>query len=138
MNDAETLARTIWGEARGEDYSGRIAVGCVIRNRVKSSILWWKRSPLEGEYVKVCRCPKQFSCWNEDDPNLAKLESVDESDDDYAECLDISKGLIIGEVPDITDGATHYYATSMKESPKWASKLYATRRIGRHIFLKEI
>ena len=29
----EYMARTIWGEARGEDEQGKIAVGHVIKNR---------------------------------------------------------------------------------------------------------
>ena len=33
--DIDTLARTIYGEARGESRQGKIAVACVILNRVK-------------------------------------------------------------------------------------------------------
>lgn len=41
--DAErAVAATIWGEARGESYEGKLAVGCVIRNRVESPG-WWGR-----------------------------------------------------------------------------------------------
>ena len=34
MNDQEVLARTLWGEARGEGPEGMTAVACTIMNRV--------------------------------------------------------------------------------------------------------
>lgn len=36
-NDLNLLARVIYGEARGEPYTGQVAVGAVVLNRVKSS-----------------------------------------------------------------------------------------------------
>lgn len=36
-NDVNLLARVIYGEARGEIYTGQVAVGAVVLNRVKSS-----------------------------------------------------------------------------------------------------
>ena len=36
-NDVNLLARLIYGEARGEPYTGQVAVGAVVMNRVKNS-----------------------------------------------------------------------------------------------------
>ena len=36
-NDVNLLARVIYGEARGEPYTGQVAVGAVVLNRVKNS-----------------------------------------------------------------------------------------------------
>ena len=36
-SDLNLLARIIYGEARGEPYTGQVAVGAVVLNRVKSS-----------------------------------------------------------------------------------------------------
>ena len=36
-NNVNLLARLIYGEARGEPYTGQVAVGAVVMNRVKSS-----------------------------------------------------------------------------------------------------
>lgn len=36
-NDVNLLARIIYGEARGEPYTGQVAVGAVVLNRVRSS-----------------------------------------------------------------------------------------------------
>ncbi len=72
--DIDVLARTIWGEARGEGIAGQIAVGWCIRNRVEMDLHndgrpdWWG----EG-YEGVCRAPWQFSCWNKNDPNFPYL-----------------------------------------------------------------
>ena len=41
--DRDILARTLWGEARGEGLAGQIAVACTIRNRVEDGRAksWW-------------------------------------------------------------------------------------------------
>ena len=36
-NDLNLLARLIYGEARGEPYTGQVAVGAVVLNRVRNS-----------------------------------------------------------------------------------------------------
>jgi hypothetical protein len=42
-NDRDILARTLWGEARGESLAGQIAVAWTIRNRVNdgNAKSWW-------------------------------------------------------------------------------------------------
>lgn len=61
--DIDILARTIYGEARGEPWEGKIAVAWVVRNRAERGG-WW------GDTIReVCLKPWQFSCWNETDPN---------------------------------------------------------------------
>ena len=60
--DQDILARTLWGEARGEGVAGQIAVAWSIRNRVEMDLHndgkpdWWG----EG-YAGVCKKPYQFS-----------------------------------------------------------------------------
>ncbi|PJB71692.1 MAG: hypothetical protein CO093_04590 [Alphaproteobacteria bacterium CG_4_9_14_3_um_filter_47_13] len=52
--DIEILARTIWGEARGEGQKGMLAVASVIMNRVRCGG-WW------GSTIQdVCRKPYQL------------------------------------------------------------------------------
>jgi hypothetical protein len=71
--DRDILARTIFGEARGEGVAGQIAVAWTIRNRVNDGKdkSWWG----EG-YAGVCQKPYQFSCWNKNDPNFAYLSGA--------------------------------------------------------------
>lgn len=71
--DRDILARTLWGEARGEGLAGQIAVAWTIRNRVNDGKAksWWG----EG-YAGVCQAPYQFSCWNKNDPNYQFLSGA--------------------------------------------------------------
>ena len=86
--EADVLARTIWGEARGEGLEGMRAVANVILNRVKIAELkngfWWG-----SNIIQVCQKPYQFSCWNRSDPNFKKLQAVDEADIYFASALRI-------------------------------------------------
>ena len=76
-NEIDILARTIWGEARGEGSQGMQAVANVIQNRVKQGG-WWGAT-----FAEVCKKKSQFSCWNEGDPNHAKLLAVTMTDRDF-------------------------------------------------------
>ncbi|WP_324730963.1 cell wall hydrolase [Pseudomonas paeninsulae] len=138
--ELDTLARTLWGEARGEGAAGQIAVAWCIRNRVEMDLHndgkpdWWG----EG-YVGVCRAPWQFSCWNKNDPNFAylvgqKLIPAGQ----FLTARESALAVIDGHEPDPTDGATHYYSTSMKTAPKWAARAQLTRKIGRHLFYRDV
>jgi hypothetical protein len=80
----DTFARTIWGEARGEGCLGMEAVAYVIRNRVRNP-RWWGK-----DYSSVCLAHSQFSCWNQNDPNLPKLRSVTDTDLQFKVALDVA------------------------------------------------
>ncbi|WP_039967753.1 cell wall hydrolase [Pseudomonas chlororaphis] len=134
--DRDILARTLWGEARGEGLAGQIAVAWTIRNRVNDGKTksWWG----EG-YVGVCQAPYQFSCWNKNDPNFPFLSGAKPIPaGQFAQALRAADQVIAGAVPDPTDGATHYYATTMAKAPAWAAKAKQTVRIGQHVFFKDV
>lgn len=70
------LAKTMWGEARGHGESGMRAVGHVIVNRAQA-----EKPKLFGQgVVGVATKPKQFSCWNANDPNWKLMKKMDEID----------------------------------------------------------
>ncbi len=135
MSEYEVMARTIYGEARGEyaridgGLAALIAVGNVILNRVHSRT--WFGLTVQA----VCLKPYQFSCWNVGDVNRLKLIQVPESDALYALCLMVAKGLVNGQIPDLTKGADHYYANHI-QPPKWAINADERLRIGAHRFFK--
>ena len=135
--DLDTLARTIWGEARGETRSGRQAVANVVMNRVADPG-WWTREPgFEADTVEAaCRMPWQFSCWNQNDPNSAKLAQVDTTNAAFRVCLALAGVAMSGQLPDITGGADHYHVKTMKNPPQWAKGRVPTAIIGRHAFYK--
>lgn len=136
--EVDTLARTIWGEARGEGVSGMEAVASVIMNRVNTDIGndgrpdWW------GEGVEaVCLKPQQFSCWNLDDGNRKKLLQVRaDSDPWFAHAIEIAKRAIAGELPDPTSGANHYLRHELVDKRSWSKGKTPTATIGPHVFFK--
>ncbi|MBP5966752.1 MULTISPECIES: cell wall hydrolase [Pseudomonas] len=138
--DRDILARTLWGEARGEGLAGQIAVAWTIRNRVEMDLHndgrpdWWG----EG-YAGVCLKKYQFSCWNKNDPNYPYLSGAKEIPPKQFAQARRAAGLVIsGAEPDITGGATHYYATTMPKPPAWAKDATQTFRLGHHIFFKDV
>ncbi|MBI3904418.1 MAG: cell wall hydrolase [Pseudomonas fluorescens] len=135
-NDIDVLARTLWGEARGEGPAGQVAVAWTIRNRVNDGKAksWWG----EG-YAGVCQAPYQFSCWNKNDPNYPYLSGAKQiPPSQYALVLQSAKIVVDGDTPDPTGGATHYYAKSMKTPPKWVSGAKRTVTIGNHVFFRDV
>jgi spore germination cell wall hydrolase CwlJ-like protein len=134
--DRDMLARTLWGEARGESLAGQIAVAWTIRNRVNDGKLrsWWG----EG-YAGVCLAPHQFSCWNKNDPNFAYLSGARQIPfRELVQARIAADQVIDGKVPDPTGGATHYYAIAMKTAPAWAAKAKLTLKLGGHVFFKDV
>ena len=97
------MSATIWGEARGEPFEGRVAVAWVIINR--SRMPGWS-----GEDIRfsVCSARWQFSCWF--DAQAERVRFVDERNEKLAACLDVAKRVMAGEIADPTGGADHYYA----------------------------
>ena len=134
--DRDVLARTIYGEARGEGMAGMIAVGWTIRNRVNDGKdkSWWG----EG-YACVCQAPYQFSCWNKNDPNYPYLSGAKPIPaPEFAKCKAAAIAVIDGSLADPTGGATHYYAATMPRPPGWTGAAKKTVVIGQHIFYKDV
>lgn len=139
LTDAQIVALTLWGEARSEPVEGRIAVACVLRNRLRAGR--WGRT-----YDSVCLWPYQFSCWNHGDPNLPKLDAFRTQfeagkapvDTVLRECLWIADGLMVNAILPRVGQSTHYYATSLVKPPKWAAGGQFIARIGRHLFFEGV
>lgn len=131
----DTLARTLWGEARGEGSAGMQAVAQVILNRrevsKKLGSYWWG-----NDIVQICQKPYQFSCWNKDDPNRAKLiQLTADSDIYFVTALRIARRAIAGTLgQDVTDGSTHYHAAGI--TPYWVKDNKPNAVLGKHIFYK--
>ena len=130
--DIQTAARTVWGEARGEPFLGKVAVAHVLLNRQRAG-RWFSGDSLSS----TCLKSKQFSCWNTNDPNLSKMEKVTLDDSSFQDCMLATLLAALGREPDPTLGATHYHACYI-DIPKWARSGEKTRVIGRHIFYKGV
>jgi spore germination cell wall hydrolase CwlJ-like protein len=133
-NEALVLAQTIYGEARGElsrvegGLSALIAVGNVVMNRCLK-----ERTSLE----QVCKRPFQFSCWNSTDPNFLEIEHATvRHTPEFLVCMHVAGELLSMNWPDLTNGATHYYAQYLTV-PYWVKDMQLRAKIGRHLFFKE-
>lgn len=139
--DIDTLARTLYGEARGEDRQGKIAVACVVINRVKKRkmagyrIIGGVKTPTIDA---TCLKPWQFSCWNKNDPNREKCLNVTTSNTKFAECLEIATLAVNDKLTDITKGATHYYNPKACAQPRWAYGKKPCAVVGHHLFFNDI
>lgn len=130
FSDEEIVARTLWGEARGEGYTGQQAVCNVIFNRSKKPS-WWGINPRT-----VCLHPCQFSCWNHSDPNRSKIMEVADTDAMLAQCLGIARLAFSGTLDDITSSADSYKVVGTYAA--WAIGLIPTATIGKQEFYKTV
>lgn len=139
-DQADVLARTLWGEARGEGMDGMAAVANVVCNRARIGG-WWG-----GTVKDVCLKRAQFSCWNEADPNRDKMLALTPADPQFADALVLAHAACAGLLRDRTGGATHYYVehpngaggATYDTRPGWAARATVTARLGRHVFVKDV
>lgn len=129
-HDLHIMALTIYGEARGESYAGKVAVANVIKNRYLIGKKYRKHT--WGNSISgVCLANKQFSVWND---GGRFLNRVGKNNYHYQQSYAIAKGVMNGSIKDNTYGANHYHATYVK--PKWSRRLTHTITIGNHIFYR--
>lgn len=110
------LAKTIYGEARGESVETMLAVGWVIRNRLYSG-------HYGGTYKDVVLQPKQFSCWNKNDPNYKVIKGRIKGR--YWEvCIGVAIVVMQSiEKHNPVVEVRHYYDKSMDSNPpSWAEE----------------
>ena len=113
-SDLNLLARLIYGEARGESYTGKVAVGAVVLNRVKSA-------SFPNTVSGVIYQPYAFTAVSDGQINLTPDQS----------CMEAAKAAMNGWDP--TYGAIYYYNPSTATS-KWIFSRKTTVTIGNHVF----
>ena len=128
ISDTALAAITIWQEARGEAYEGKLAVAEVIRNRMK------ERYASDGTVAGTVLRPKQFSGWNGGDPNRIPSLKIDDGDEAAAGCIRAWKEAMEQNTY-TAKGALLYYAPALA-APEWARGCTELARIGRHVFLR--
>lgn len=132
-DDLRIMAKTIWGEARGEDRAGQEAVAWVIRNRAHDTRWAGDLLGRKGAVSRVCLQPWQFSCWNDTDPNHSLLINL--SDDQIALQREIALAVLSGAQVDPTGGAQYYFNPSVV-TPSWANGMTKMAAIGHHDFYR--
>jgi len=124
-DDLDLLIAVIRGEAEAEPFIGKLAVACVIRNRVND-----KRWP--NSYRDVILQPKQFSCFMDGffRPGILMHEHDKLW---WRECRFAAWGILHDCVGDITKGANHYYAHYI-DTPYWAEGKTPVFEVDKHRF----
>ncbi|MBO5927128.1 MAG: spore cortex-lytic enzyme [Clostridia bacterium] len=113
-SDVNLLARLIYAEARGESYTGQVAVGAVVLNRVKSSSF---PNTISG----VVYQPYAFTCVNDGQINLTPNNSA------YSAARDAMNGW------DPSYGSIYYYNPRVATS-SWIFSRPTVVTIGNHVF----
>ncbi|PCI54072.1 MAG: hypothetical protein COB36_11085 [Alphaproteobacteria bacterium] len=135
LKDQDILARTVWGEARGQGYAGMQAVASVVLNRLK-------RGGFGNTVAQVCQKPYQFSVWNANDANRNLILAVNEDNAEFQRAILIASRAMHGNLPDNTGGADHYLNITVTKRlrggtlPSWVDLSRKTAKIGAHTFLK--
>lgn len=113
-NDLYLLAKCVHAEARGESYTGQVAVAAVILNRVKSA-------DFPNTIAGVIYQPWAFTAVNDGQINLEPNQSA------YNAARDALNGW------DPTYGALYYY-NPRTATNKWIYSKKTTVTIGKHVF----
>lgn len=133
LTDIDILARTIFGEARGEPYEGKWGVGRTIVNRWKSG-KWFA-----GKFIAdTAQMPWQYSCWNRGDPTRQRMVDAEWKEQSLRECMKAAMDAINGP-PNLwfSDNICHYHADHIR-TPNWAEGKTSAGRLGSHLFFKDI
>lgn len=115
-SDIYLLAKVVYAEARGEPYTGKVAVAAVVLNRVKSSSF---PNTISG----VVYQPYAFTAVNDGQINLTPNE----------ECKKAAQDAINGWDP--TYGCLYYYNPAVATS-SWIFSRPTVITIGNHVFAK--
>ena len=115
-SNVNLLARLIYGEARGEPYTGQVAVGAVVMNRVKSS-------SFPNSVSGVIYQSGAFDAVRDGQINLSPDSTAKKAAQDAINGWDPSYGAI-------------YYFNPSTATNKWIWSRPMTITIGRHRFCK--
>ena len=115
-NNVNLLARIINGEARGETYTGQVAVGAVVLNRVRSSSF---PNTISG----VIYQPGAFTAVSDGQINKPVVQS----------CYNAARDALNGWDP---SGGALYYFNPNTATSDWIWSRPVVARIGNHVFCK--
>ncbi len=115
-NDLNLLTRIIYGEARGEPYTGQVAIAAVVLNRVKSS-------SFPNSVAGVIYQPGAFTAVSDGQINLTPNSTAKKAAQDALNGWDPTYGAI-------------YYFNPNTATNKWIWSRPMTITIGKHRFCK--
>lgn len=128
QHDLDNLAEAIYFESRSEPVACQIILAQTILNRVKQDRFGdtikeviHQRKRINGKWV----CQYSYYCDNK--PEVKADFSAE------LVAYQVSSMVLLDEVPDLSEGADHYYAYK-KVDPNWSKYMKNTFVCGDHIF----
>jgi len=126
LTQRDLLAKTLQAEAGNQGYSGMVAVGSVIMNRLGGG----------SDLGKVILQPGHFSAWNSTTGYAGGEQGQNMDFTPSAKAYEVADALLSGNYEDPTGGATHYYNPQLAD-PNWGASAGGDwQTIGSHIFGK--
>ena len=114
QSNVNLLARVISGEARGESYTGQVAIAAVVLNRVK-------HSSFPSSIAGVVYQPGAFTAVSDGQINITPSQS----------CYNAARDALNGWDP--TGGSIYYYNPNTATN-SWIRTRTIITRIGKHVF----
>jgi N-acetylmuramoyl-L-alanine amidase len=115
-SDLNLLARCVYAEARGEPYTGQVAVAAVVLNRVRAA-------GFPNSIAGVIYQPWAFTAVNDGQINLKPNDNAKKAARDALNGWDPTNGCL-------------YYFNPATATSKWIWSLTVEMRIGRHAFAR--
>ena len=125
-SDDILAALTIYLEARGESFAGKMAVAAVIRNRIRQK--YHSDGTVKGTVLRT----KQFEPWIGRSPNEMRFNPNNRK---------MQESLLAWELVqdgrNIVDGAVLFYNPRLVNTPRWAKVYRKIAEIGGHEFFNK-
>ena len=126
LTQRDLLAKTLQAEAGSQGYTGMVAVGSVIMNRLAGG----------SDLGKVILQPGHFSAWNSTTGYAGGEQGQDMDFTPSSKAYEVADALLAGNYEDPTGGATHYYNPQLAD-PNWGASAGGDwQTIGQHVFGK--
>ena len=119
----DLAALTIYLEARGESFAGKMAVAAVIRNRMK--MRYHSDGTVKGTVLKY----KQFQPWNRQQPHQVLVNFNKRRMQDS-----LLAWRLVQDGRNVVDGAVLFYNPRIARTPQWAKVGQKVATIGGHEF----
>lgn len=128
------LAMLIFGEARGQSYQAKVAVGCVVKNRAALHSTEFGKT-----LAAVMTRPWAFDCFNHSDPNHAKVWAPVAVEGEYVwdECYHAAV-VALSTALDYSGGALFYFSPPIHTAPHIWGPVEVSRKIDSLTFCRRL
>ncbi|PJA78523.1 MAG: hypothetical protein CO149_03580 [Nitrospirae bacterium CG_4_9_14_3_um_filter_51_5] len=125
-SDDTLAALTIYLEACGESFAGKLAVAAVIRNRMTHK--YHSDGTVKGTVLRA----KQFEPWIGRNPEEVEFDPTNQKMQESLLAWNL-----VQDGRKVVDGAVLFYNPQLVKTPRWAQVNRKVKKIGRHEFFNK-